>query len=552
MIQYVPETDPFEHQASEFQLHAWDKVHARFWEQGTGKTKQTIDEGAFLFEEQEVGGMFVVAPNGVHRNWTSEELPVHLPKRLRDRLRMHAFRTDRASTKWHQKAVRKVIDGRGFSCLTMSYDGLMTEPGRIAAKEFLLSRPLLYALDESPRIKSHDSERTMRVIASGPYAPYRRILTGTPVTNKPWDVYPQIKFIDAHFWERHDIWDFLQFTTRFGVWEKGYRFDPRRKKKVSYPVLVEYRDLEYLHEILKPIASRITKDVLNLPPKLYSRFLFDLTPEQTRAYEELQEFAFTLLGNEGVVTAPIALTLMLRLQQITCGYLPVDMNDAAKLLKDPDAKVRRFHRFDPNPRIIALNEICEDMAHPALIWGRFRQDIDCICELLDQRGDSYVRYDGAVGEDARARGVKEFQAGDVQYFVSNPSVGGEGLTLTAGRTSIYYSNSFKLSERLQSEDRPHRIGQKNSVTNIDLVADGTIDIGIRENLIAKHDAAAIVTGDRVRSWIRGGADHPAPRSESAAKSLLGMVVGDALGMAGFEVPADPLAAFLGQGFEWDK
>ena len=193
------------------------------------------------------------------------------------------------------------------------------------------------------------------------------------------------------------------------------------------------------------------------------------------------------LDSGDTITAPLALVQLLRLQQITCGFVPTDDGDLEEFGGN-------------NPRLDLLEEICDGLGHKAIIWGRFRRDIDLIMKRL---GKKAVRYDGSTSDDDRAAAKIAFQdpESEIQFFVGNPAAAGTGLTLHQARTVIYASNSFKLTDRLQSEDRAHRIGQEHPVAYIDLIAPDTVDEHIVRALRDKQDIAAILTGDGLKDWI---------------------------------------------------
>lgn len=482
-MDYQFRTKPFRHQLEEFEGHKDDVIRAIFWEQGTGKSKLEVDNAAYLYEQGKINGVLVVAPNGVHRNWVVEEFPKHLPEHIWNRTRLHCYQTSKANTKWHQDELKKLWKHDGLIVMAMSYDAVMTEKGRAAAWAMLRDRAVLYILDESARIKTPGAKRTKRVVASGKYAKYRRILTGTPVSNSPFDVYSQLKFLDEDFWKKYGIGTFEGFKTQFGVWERQERRDGR-----GYNELLGYKHLDQLKAMVDTVSTRLTKeDVLDLPPKLYSKRFFDLEPKQRRLYDELRDEFITFLDSGEMVSASLAIVRLLRLQQVCCGYLPPDGED------EPVQDI-----CFPNPRLSLLKELAEDIPHQVIIWARFKRDIDLICDAL---GREAVRYDGLVDDDGRAEAIDRFQKGDARFFVANAQAAGEGLTLTAARTVIYYSNSFKLTERLQSEDRAHRIGQEHPVNYIDLIAYNTVDLHIVNALASKLDIASKITGDRVREWL---------------------------------------------------
>lgn len=531
-MSYTPKTKPFEHQSTTLDA-MWDREgYAWWWEQGTGKSKEFIDNGGMLYTEKMIGGMFLLAPSLLHRNFIERQIPLHLPDDIAEHTQTFFWNTQKSKTKSWKNAAEAFLGFKGLKILGMSYDGIMTEEGRALAKALLTSTRCLYGADESGRIKDIKAARTVRVLGSAPFAPYRRIMTGTPISNAPWDAYTQIKFLDTNFWKPYGLDSPEAMKAAFGEWEKTARRVPPAMAKrgrslnayyeannvppelrTSYldkgdglclqmiPKLKSdadgrprYKNLIQLRDILAPIRSRVLKDdVFDIPPKLYSRIDFDLSPAQRRIYDQLQQQGFTLMGDRQC-SASLALTVLLRLQQIACGYLVTDIEEGEE---DPV-----IMPMSPNPRIELLKEIVEGINHQGIIWARFSPDITAILEALRAMGKTCVRYDGKISDDECFANEDAFHRGDAQWFVSNQAKGGEGLTLLEARTMIYYSNSFKLIERLQSEDRPHRFGQTHSVNVLDLFARGTMEERLINNLIGKFDVASIVVGDGLRDWIQ--------------------------------------------------
>jgi hypothetical protein len=526
-------TSGFQHQTDYRQSHALDPAYALWWEMGTGKSRAALDTAMALYDAGAINAMLLLAPSLLHRNFVEREVPKHLDDGFLEDVSTFAWNTARSKTKTFQNAAADFLKpSPKFKILGLSYDGLMTEDGRALAKSFLTSTRSLYVLDESGRIKDIKADRSVRVLGSAPFAPFRRIMTGTPVSNAPWDVYTQIKFLDKDFWKPHGLDSPEAMKAAFGEWEKTAKRVPpammnrNRSLQVYYakenipselrtqfvdkgngtvlqmiPKLKSdmdgrprYKNLIQLRDILAPIRSRVLKsDVLDLPPKLYSRLDFDLSPAQRRCYDQLQKMGFALVGDRQC-SASLALTVLLRLQQIACGYLVTDIEDGEE---DPVVVP-----MVPNPRIDLLKEVIDGVNHQGIIWARFSQDITAIIEALRKAGKTCVRYDGRISEDECFANEEAFHRGDAQWFVSNQAKGGEGLTLNEAKTMIYYSNSFKLTERLQSEDRAHRFGQTSSVNVIDLFARGTMEERLINNLIGKFDVASIVVGDGLRDWIQ--------------------------------------------------
>lgn len=482
-MNYEYRTQPFAHQRELFERTALEANYGLFWEQGTGKTKAVIDTSAHLFELGQIDTLLVLAPNGVHRNWITDEVPVHMPKRLAPQIRMGFWESSKSSTLRHEQMARGLVQHKGFMLVAMNYDAMMTKKGVDFLSEVVRKRKVLLVFDESHYLKTPGAKRTKRAIALARHAKFRRILTGTPIANSPFDAYSQLKCLDETFWKAFGFGAFTDFKTHFGIFVKGHNGQQGR----DFEQCVGYKNLDQLRDFIAPVTSRVTKDeVLDLPPKLFQKRYFDMSPEQVRVYKEIKQDAIALLTSGETVTAPLAITQLLRLQQVTCGYVPTDEGG-------------EFETFGgANPRLDLLCEVCDTLPHAAIIWARFRRDIDLIMEQL---GDQAVRYDGNTSDSERAEAKARFQVGKAKFFVGNPAAGATGLTLTAARYVIYYSNSFKLTDRLQSEDRAHRIGQEHPVTYIDITAPGTVDDKIVMALRSKMDIASELTGDKLKEWV---------------------------------------------------
>lgn len=473
-------TKPMDHQETDYKRSKDMDAFALFWEQGTGKSKLSIDTFAHHYREGIIDGVLIVAPNSVHRNWLSDEIPKHLADDVAERTFSMSYLSGKAQTQWQQQTILRCLGHDGLALMTMSYDAFITPAGKKMVKKMLKLRKLHMVLDESHHIKAPKAKRSISIMAAGRYPVTKRILTGTPVANSPFDVYSQIKFLDEFFWKRKGVDTFQIFKHIFGV----YAHNP----KTHSDFIVDYKQLDLLKEWIAPISSRVLKeDVLDLPPKTYTRRTFEMSPKQRKLYSQLKNEFIAILDSGEEISVPLKIVRMMRLQQVTCGYLPSEDED------------NPIHYIDKqNTRLAVVKETIEELHHPVIIWARFRLDIDQICEFLGKR---CVRFDGKVDSDGREVAKKRFRNGDVQFFVANPAVGGTGLTLVNAKTMIYYNNSFKLTERLQSEDRFHRIGQNDPVSIVDIMAEDTIDYYIVRALRKKLEIASLVTGDGVREWL---------------------------------------------------
>ena len=480
MMDYQFKTPPYEHQAA-ILGQSWSHTNwAWLMEMGTGKSKVCIDNAAMLFEKEYIDTLIVIAPKGVYRNWANLEIPAHLP----DRISSDIVVWNPANTKSNRQTLISFLEpSSSLKVFLMNVEALSTSKGKKYLEALLQKSTSLLAVDESTTIKSPKAKRTKTLIKLGSLAKYRRILTGFPVTQSPLDLWAQCRFMDKAL--LGDCGDnFFQFQYRYAVMKKS------SVGTHTFNRVVGYRDLEKLSILLKKFSSRITKEeCLDLPDKVYLQRTVSLTPDQTRIYSELKEFALANLDNGDFMTAPNVMTQLLRMQQVLSGHTKTDYGELVEI-KD--------NRLDE------LVSCLEEMEGKAIIWSRFRYDIIRIKNVLNKKygNGRAVDYFGDTSDDDRVEAVDRFQNGDALFFVGNPQTGGYGLTLTAAQNVIYFSNSFDLAVRMQSEDRAHRIGQRNTVTYVDLIAEGTIDEKIVKSLRAKLNIASQVMGEEFKEWLR--------------------------------------------------
>lgn len=492
-MEYQYKTKPFDHQRELFERTCDMAAFALLWEQGTGKTKPTIDTAAYLHQKGLIDAVIVVAPGGVHRNWRSDELPAHLPDITARRSRVHVWETVKAGLVGVKRDREELLKHQGLAWLMIPYDAFITEVSKKYVWKFLRQRRCLYVIDEGHKIKTPSAKRTQAIVKSGKYAPFRRLLTGTPIAKGPFDIYSQLRFVQEDIWKKIGLDSFTVFKFHFGEWITDAEFKRDNGYERGYDQLIDYKNLDELYEILHSVSSRVTKDqVLDLPPKLYSKRYFTLNGEQARVYKALRDEYEAELESGERIDATLAIVRLLRLQQICCGYAQVEGDEPVRLLGNH------------NPLLDAVIEEAEALGHPAIIWCRFTKDIDQVMAALGKRA---VRYDGSLSDDEAEQSKLAFQRGDADFFVGNAQKGAEGLTLVQAKTVMYYSNSFNLIHRLQSEDRAHRIGQEDPVSYLDfeaLLPDGTKTVtrDIIRSLVKKLDIASRMTGDEFREWLR--------------------------------------------------
>ena len=451
------ETKPFEHQRKAFYMSRDKKSFALLMEQGTGKTKVIIDNAAYLYGKGEITALIVIAPNGVHRNWINSEIPIHMPKWCLHKSVFYTAGMNKKRTEEYNSVIGASDCLKIFSFNVEAFTS-------IKAIEFmqkaLLSNKVMLVVDESSRIKRPGAKRTKIITKFGKQAEYLRIMTGTPVTKGPEDVYSQFKFLD-------------------------HKISGRSKQSFFRTLIISYQNIDELTRNIEGHSFRVLKkDCLDLPDKIYQRHYVEMSAKQIKIYKNMKEsFVAELEGQ--VVNAPEAITRLLRLQQITCGWFPTE-NGVEPI-------------ENKNLRLEALKEILGDINSKVIIWARFKADLKAIEAAL---GDLAVSYHGEVSNDDREAAVYRFQNDDsIRYFIGQPQSGGIGLTLTAADYVVYYSNSFDLEIRMQSEDRCHRIGTKNNVTYIDIEARKTIDSKIIKALREKKSLADIITKDPMSLFL---------------------------------------------------
>jgi len=477
-MKYKFKTKPYAHQLSALEK-SWDKDEfAYFMEMGTGKSKVLVDNIAMLYDKGKINAALIIAPKGVYRNWYSQEIPNHLASHIDHKTVLWTATTSKAKDKEYQQLLNVDLD---LHILIMNVEAFSTKKGLEFASKFLNCHKAIMAVDESTTIKTPTAKRTKAICAIGKLAKYRRILTGSPVTKSPLDLYTQCEFLNENLL---GFGSYYTFRNRYAIMKQA-NFGGRRVQLVG-----GYQRLDELSKILKPFSDRVLKEnCLDLPEKTYIERQVELTDEQSKAYATMKSAALASLKGK-MATAPHILTQLMRLHQITCGHLKND-DDSITEIK--------------NNRITSLLELLEEVEGKVIIWANYVYDIKQIVAAISKKygEDSIVQYYGAIAADIRQNNIEKFQdsKSPARFFVGNPQTGGYGITLTAANNVVYYSNGYDLEKRLQSEDRAHRIGQKKAVTYVDLIAPKTIDEKIRKALRKKINIATEVMGEELREWI---------------------------------------------------
>ncbi len=476
-MNYKFKTKPYAHQITALEK-SWNKEsYAYFMEMGTGKTKVLIDNAAMLYDKGKINGLLIVAPKGVIGTWYNNELPTHLP----DHIENVTILWQSNITKKQQEKLETLFEvEESLHILVMNVEALSTDKGMKFAEKFLSCHETMVAIDESTTIKNPKANRTKNILSLTSKAKYRRIMTGSPVTKNPLDLFSQCYFLDP-FHLNHD--SYYSFRMRYAIM-KTANIAGRKIQLVN-----GFKNLGELSDKLKPFSYRVLKeDCLDLPDKIFIKRQISLTHDQLKVYDQMKEKALAILNGK-VVSTKNALTQIMRLHQITCGHFSSD-DGVTQSIK--------------NNRITELMDVLEETEGKAIIWAHYQYDITEIIKAVTKKygEESIVDYYGLTPQEERQPNIKRFQDDPkCRFMVGTPSTGGYGITLTAANTVIYYSNGYDLEKRLQSEDRAHRIGQKKSVTYVDLMADNTVDEKIVKALRRKISIASEVLGEELKSWI---------------------------------------------------
>ena len=477
-MNYKFKTKPYAHQLTALEK-SWDKTeYGYFMEMGTGKSKVLVDNMAMLYDKGKINGAVIVAPKGVYRNWYSQEIPNHLSSHIQPKMVLWTALTSKKKDKEYQTLFET---GHDLHILIINVEALSTKKGLDFAAKFMRCHKTMLAIDESTTIKNPSAKRTKSILALGKEATYRRILTGSPVTKSPLDLYTQCGFLNSYLLGYDS---FYAFRNRYANMVDR-NFGGRRVQLIG-----SYKRLDELADKLKAFSYRVLKDdCLDLPDKVYIRREVDLTDEQSKAYATMKSAALASLKGK-MATAPHVLTQMMRLHQITCGHL-----------RNDDGTITEIK----NNRLKELINLLDEVEGKVIIWANYVYDIENLVKVIsDEFGaDSIVQYYGAIPAEQRQQNIEKFQDPNskVKFFIGNPQTGGYGITLTCANTVVYYSNGYDLEKRLQSEDRAHRIGQSKSVTYIDLIAPKTVDEKIVKALRSKMDIANTIMDEDWKEWI---------------------------------------------------
>jgi superfamily II DNA or RNA helicase len=469
----------WKHQTAELDDY-WDAPsRALFWQPRTGKTKAVIDTLCAWHVARGLRTALIVAPNGVHANWTRVELPKHAWTDYTS----HAWSSRHANSSGHSghsASLDAALRARGLCVLAFGKESLLSPSVQSVVKKALRRGPCALVVDESHHFRTPGAKRTRAARGLAKRCAMRRILTGTPTGNSPLGLFSQFELLHPG---ALGFGTSKAFTERYAVFSEGYS----RSSGRSYPIMEGYQNLDELMERVARWSSVILrKDCEDLPEMLASRQSYEPSATQAYVYEKLRKDFVAELDSGARVEAAEASLRLIRLQQVLSNFVVSEDYDVETVDQGQD------------PRLDAL---VEAVSGKTIVWCRFRECIRRASGRLREAGLRVVEYHGTVSDEDRVKALLAFQDGDADVIVAQPSCAGEGLDLSAAETVIWYSHVFDVVVRDQASERATKIGGR-AVSLVDIVVPESVDDYILDNLTNKRSVAEEVTGSRLKDILK--------------------------------------------------
>jgi len=457
---------PFKVKPYDFQMQCFRKLrdvpnHAIFAAPGTGKTKMKIDIDCRRYMKGQIELILVFSwPKGVHHQWIEDELPKHC---------WDLIEWDGAS--WNGKEIPEILFKRNgkLKIFSTNIESVNSPKALSQIKDLMkvYEGKISIVIDESQKIKNPSSKRSQRIMELGEQARFRTCLTGTPIANDLRDEWGQFMFLDKDIIGIKYKTSFQAMYCIMGGYENSS--------------VLQHRNVDHFKKLVAPYQYRVSKEPLGLPPMITDELTFTMSDEQKKLQDELKKTFTAMLDNGEIVSVVNAASMFIRLQQIASGYA-VDENGVLKILKS-------------NPRMDALERLVSGIDGKKVIWCRFKQDIEFLMKIYGERA---MHYYGPTKPHERKEAIKRFTdvKDDLEFLIASPAAAGAGLNLQgACNHAIFYTNSFNFIDREQAESRIHRIGTKSTVFNFDIIARGSVDRHIINNLRRKKNFSDFVLDD---------------------------------------------------------
>lgn len=438
----------FKHQVREFNRFKDQEYGALFWDMGLGKTRVAIELSEHWYTTYTVNAVVVITMKSLIGNWVNVELPIHAA------LPYNTFSWGKDKT---------VPKSQKLLYFVINIDGLLSNAFKDTFKEFMRVYPNFgLIIDESTVVKSGKAKRTRMAIKISERAKRRFIMTGTPITNSPMDLYSQCMILKPGLLGYDSL---IAFRNRYAI-TKVMKFGMR-----SFEQIVGYKNLGELTQTVQKFAAIMKiEEGIDIPPKRYRVINVELTVEQKKAYEELKSKAVAWIQEHEITTAN-AVSLINRLMQICSGQLKVSDNQYISIA---------------NNRLDVLSDLIDECDGKTIIWCSF---VNSALDIMKTLGNHAIHLPSGLKLDEQQIIVNEFKTGKVKAMVANPASQGHGHTWIESSNVIYFSNSYNWGLRTQSEGRTYRAGQAKSVLYTDLIAKGTIEDRVLTVLKKKEEMA---------------------------------------------------------------
>lgn len=441
---------------------------AIFHEQGLGKTKIALDISLYWISKKEIDTVLIVTKKGLVNNWQNEiKLHSYLHPKVLDNNRNSNFYVFNSATR----------------IIVTNFETVSAEKQRF--KLFLKSRNVGIIIDESAKLKNPESKLTQDFFELAPLFMKRVIMTGTPVANRPFDIWAQIYFLD---FGKSLGKDFKEFRTKSDLSNKLANDLNKRDEFEKF--------IASIYEKISEFSIRETKKTANLtlPDKKYHNIWTMFTPEQYEMYEKLRKKLYVEIvqnNTKKIDDASPILKRILRLEQITSNPKIIDEEVNFKSGKELE--------------LTSLIKEILGRSEKVIIWTNYLYNIDYFMSKYEKY--KCVKICGSMSTEDRSKSVKEFQKGDAQILIATPQAAKEGLTLTAANNAIFYDRSFSLDDYLQAQDRIHRISQEKECNIYNIMIKGSIDEWIHKLLLSKEKAASLVQNDISKNEYTNVADY---------------------------------------------
>jgi SNF2 family DNA or RNA helicase len=424
-------------------------------EMGTGKTFEAGAIDLLIREHFDDGNTLVVAPTTVLPAWEAF---------FDDWTDLEAVKID---SKNRQASWKEYVTGNAHIFL-VHWEALRLMP------ELQEMEWLHVIVDECHRMKNRKAQQTV-ALKDIKNVRFKSALSGTPVVNAPHEYWSVLNWLYPKMFPSY--WKFYQRYTEFEIkYPQGYH-------QVKGP-----KNTAELNELIAPFyVRRLKKDVLkDLPDKYYTSIWVDLLPQQAKAYKMMKKDMIAWIGQneEAALVAPVVIAQLTRLQQFAVAYAHFDEETGKLVLAEPSSKLD------------ALMQILDDNPdEQVVVFSRFKSFVHLAMKRMEKHGISYVELTGDIPQADRGEVVDRFQSGKARVFIGTISAGGVGITLTAASTVVFVDRDWSPALNSQAEDRLHRIGQKNAVQVIDIMAKGTVDLGRQQRLELKWSWIRELLGD---------------------------------------------------------